>query len=268
MDLRERRQLDMAEQVAKVRARTRPWRSIIAVVFAIAVAAVSRTYSDSYAHKSVKWTSPDWLIAHGTAIAFFLLGVAATMGLAGKARDALQPRIGSTHAALVRIVFILTGLITTFSVTLTLLGYPPTQLILGGAILGVLLGIAAQQTLANLFAGIVLLQAHPFSVGDLVWIRSGALGGQYEGEVTEIGLTYVRLATGDGPVSLPNTQVLAAATGPLKPARPLKAAPQIKAAQPHAGSPQPDHAGSPQPDHAGSPQPDHAGSVAPTGQIP
>jgi small-conductance mechanosensitive channel len=229
VDLRERRQLDMAEQVARVKARARPWRSIIAVVLAIAAAAVSHAYGIA-AHKHGKLTgaggvaslttSADGLIALGTAIAFFLFGVGATMGLAGKTRDGLQPRIGSTHAALVRIVFVLAGLITTVAVTLQLFGLPVTQLILGGAILGVLLGIAAQQTLANLFAGIVLLQAHPFVVGDLVWIRSGALGGQYEGEVAEIGLTYVRLTTGDGPVSLPNTQVLAAATGPVKPAQP------------------------------------------------
>jgi small-conductance mechanosensitive channel len=214
----------MAEQVARVKARARPWRSIIAVVLAIAAAAVSHTYGTS-AHKHEKLTSPDGLVALGTAIAFFLLGIGATMGLAGKARDGLQPRIGSTHAALVRIVFVLAGLITTVAVTLQLFGLPVTQVILGGAILGVLLGIAAQQTLANLFAGIVLLQARPFAVGDLVWIRSGALGGQYEGEVAEIGLTYVSLATGDGPVSLPNTQVLAAATGPLDPARPMRTVP-------------------------------------------
>src|SRR6266571_3739303 len=147
----------MAEQVARVKARTRPWRSMIAVVLAITAAAVSRAYGTAHSHE--KFTSPDGLI------------------------------------------------------------------VLGAAILGVLLGIAAQQTLANLFAGIVLLQAHPFEVGDLVWIRSGALGGQYEGEVIEIGLTYVRLDSENGPVALPNTQVLAAATGPLKPAPPALARP-------------------------------------------
>ena len=221
MDLRERRQLDMAEQMAKVKARTRPWRSIIAVVLAIAAAGVSHWYGKQAGKTGTAalTSSPDRFIALGTALAFFLLGVGATMGLSGKARNTLQPRIGSTHAALVRIVLVLAGLITTVSVTLGLFGLPVTQLILGGAILGVLLGIAAQQTLSNLFAGIVLLQARPFAVGDLVWIRSGALGGQYEGEVTEIGLTYVRLETADGSIFLPNTQVLAAATGPRKPGK-------------------------------------------------
>jgi small-conductance mechanosensitive channel len=36
-----------------------------------------------------------------------------------------------------------------------------------------------------------------------------------DGIVTEIGLTYVRLNTGDGVLSLPNSQVLAAGVGPL-----------------------------------------------------
>lgn len=218
VDLRERRQLDMAEQVARVRARARPWRWIFAVVLAIAAAAVSRSFD-------ARPSEADKAVAYGTAAAFFVLAVVATMGLSGKARQTLQPGIGSTHAALVRIVIVLVGVITTVTVTLSLFNLNVTQLVLGGAVVGVLLGIAAQQTLANLFAGIVLLQAHPFAVGDEVWIKSGALGGQYEGVITEIGLTYVRVETADGLVALPNTQVLAAATGPRKPAGPSLALP-------------------------------------------
>jgi hypothetical protein len=36
-----------------------------------------------------------------------------------------------------------------------------------------------------------------------------------DGLVTEIGITYLRLETEDGPLNLPNSQVLAAATGPI-----------------------------------------------------
>jgi small-conductance mechanosensitive channel len=57
----------------------------------------------------------------------------------------------------------------------------------------------------------VLLLARPVNVGDLVSIRSGALGGELCGTVAEIGITYVRLDTLDGPLHLPNSQVLAAA---------------------------------------------------------
>ena len=60
-----------------------------------------------------------------------------------------------------------------------------------------------------------LLFARPFRVGDRVRFRAGALSGQIEGTVVDISLTYVRLQTADGPMLLPNSQVLAASVGPL-----------------------------------------------------
>lgn len=87
-------------------------------------------------------------------------------------------------------------------------------LLVGGAVTGVLLGIAAQQTLSNFFAGLVLLIVRPFRVGEKVVVRSGALGGEYEGTVIEMGLFYVSLTTDRGHLELPNAQVLAAAVGP------------------------------------------------------
>ena len=41
MDLQEKRQLDLAAQVAKVKTHARPWRSIIALVLAIVAAIAS-----------------------------------------------------------------------------------------------------------------------------------------------------------------------------------------------------------------------------------
>jgi small-conductance mechanosensitive channel len=87
-------------------------------------------------------------------------------------------------------------------------------LLVGGAVTGVLLGIAAQQTLSNFFAGLVLLIVRPFRVGEQVVVRSGALGGEYEGTVVEMGLFYVSMTTDRGHLELPNAQVLAAAVGP------------------------------------------------------
>ncbi len=66
-----------------------------------------------------------------------------------------------------------------------------------------------------MFAGMVLLLARPVDVGDPVLIRSGAMGGELRGNVVEIGITYVRLGTPDGPLHLPNSQVLASAIAPV-----------------------------------------------------
>jgi hypothetical protein len=124
---------------------------------------------------------------------------------------------------------VLAGLILTLIVTLALFKVPVTQLIVGGALTTILIGIAAQQSLSNVFAGIVLLLSRPFIVGDDIRLRSGAMGGLLEGTVTEIGITYLRLDTADGQMSLPNSQVLAAAIN-------HPAGPSGTAAQPDAAN--------------------------------
>jgi hypothetical protein len=97
---------------------------------------------------------------------------------------------------------------------LGLLQVPIGHLLLGGALTGVIVGIAAQQSLGNVFAGVVLLLARPFNVGDRIRMRAGALSGELIGTVTGMGLTYVTVVTEDGPLSIPNSGVLAAVIGP------------------------------------------------------
>jgi small-conductance mechanosensitive channel len=223
VDLQEKHQLDMAEQVARVKARARPWRSIIALALAVAAALVS--YAAGAGIPSLSQAGPHTrtvTIVAG-AVLFCLFAVAATVGFSGKVREMLEPRLGSAHAAVIRYAFVLAGGLTSVIITLDLLKIGVKQLIVGGAFTAVLVSIAAQQTLSNVFAGIALLFARPFAVGDQVRMRGGALSGQLEGTVTEIGITYVRLDTDDGKLNVPNSQVLAAAVGPLR--RPAPAGP-------------------------------------------
>jgi hypothetical protein len=121
-----------------------------------------------------------------TAVAFCVFAAGATVGPCGKAWAVLPPRIGSTHAAVIRYSLLLIGILATLVFTLQPLKIPIGQLVLGGAITGILIGIAAQQTMANLFAAIVLLLSRPFHIGQPIRIRSGALGGVLDGTVTEI----------------------------------------------------------------------------------
>ena len=223
MDLQEKRQHDIAGQMARVKRRAKPWRSIIAAVLAV-LAAVTSSYArrPTFSVSFGRVTSE--IVAQAGAAAFCLFAVIAILGLAGKAHDVLQPRIGAAHAAVIRYATLLTGGTIVVLITLDLSGVPVGQLVLGGAVTGILLGIAGQQTLSNVFAGIVLLLSRPFGVGDAIRLRSGALGGQMEGTVTEIGITYLRLETPDGLLHVPNSQVLAAAAGPAaKPARATEA---------------------------------------------
>ena len=135
----------------------------------------------------------------------------AVLGLSGRARATLQPLIGQAHAGIVRYVLLVVGVFAILTISLEVLGVSPRQLLVGGAVAGVLLGIAAQQSLSNVFAGLVLLFASPFRVGDRVRFRAGALSGQIEGVVTDLSLTYVRLETEEGRLLLPNSQALNAA---------------------------------------------------------
>ena len=212
MDLQEKMQLDLAAQVARVRDGTRPWRSIIALVLAVLAGITSWAFTHYRLWQSVGLETSR-IVSYATAAAFLLFAIAALIGLSGKARDGLRPHIGSAHAAVVRYTIVLVGGVITLLITLDLLQIAIGSLVVGGAVTTILLGIAAQQSLGNVFAGIVLLLSRPFAVGDEIQIRSGALGGQLQGTVTEIGITYVRLDTPDGVMHLPNSQMLAAGVG-------------------------------------------------------
>lgn len=76
------------------------------------------------------------------------------------------------------------------------------NLLLGAGVLGVVLGLAARETLGAVIAGFVLLFARPFSVGDWVEIHDR------EGLVQDITIVNTRLRTFDGEqVMIPNDQV-------------------------------------------------------------
>jgi small-conductance mechanosensitive channel len=211
------RQIDISARVAQVRRKTRPWKSIIALVLAIASAVIS--HAARHDSKFLWNTSHNvnQIIATGTAVLFLVFGSMATYGLARQARQLLEPRVGTSHSAVVRYAVLIVGAFTTLLLTLVLFGVPVSQLVLGGALTTVFVSIAAQQALGNVFAGLVLMLARPFKVGDAIRLRAGALGGTLDGTVTDIGITYVRVDTGGGLISVPNSQVLNAVVGPIPP---------------------------------------------------
>ena len=124
----------------------------------------------------------------------------------------MDPATAGTAGFLIRLVFIVVAAI----VSLRVAGLNPATLALGGAITAVVLGLAAQQTLGNVFAGIVLIAVRPFKVGDRVRLQAGALAGQIEGVVSSLGLLYTTFAQGGDSVMVPNNVVLSAAVVPLR----------------------------------------------------
>jgi len=240
-------QLDLSAQVAKVKAKTKPWRSIIALLLAIAAGIVSGWAHQGFHEYFGSEHVPKQIIAAGSTVAFCAFASIATYGLSGNARTVLEPRAGAAHAAIVRYALLLVGAFTTLIVTLDLFRVPVGQLVLGGALTSVFVGIAAQQALGNVFAGIVLLVARPFRVGDRVRFRAGAIGGELDGTVTEIGITYVRLFSGGVLLSVPNSQVLNAVVGPVPPDNgppaggPMGSVPAVTVERDHSDNVPPGH---------------------------
>jgi small-conductance mechanosensitive channel len=242
------RQIDLSAQVERVRRRTRPWKSIIALLLAIAAGVISHQAHRDSSHRLFGVTHlTEEFIAAGTAVAFGAFGSMATYGLAGQSRQLLEPKAGTSHAGVVRYIILIIGAFTTLVITLVLFDIPVGQLVLGGALTSVFVGIAAQQALGNVFAGLVLMFARPFRVGDQIQLRAGALGGTIDGTVTDIGITYVRLNTGGSVMSVPNSQVLNAVVGPVPLAEEEQPVPQVvhdgKSTGPGAPEQQPRPAG-------------------------
>jgi small-conductance mechanosensitive channel len=157
---------------------------------------------------------PARLIALALAVLAAGLGATAVHSFAGEVSRLVAVSGGLSTAGTLRWVITAVGYVLVLVSVLAAIAVPVQQLLVSGAITGVILGIAAQQSLSNVFAGLTLLFSRPFAVGDYITLRNGGLGGQYDGEVAAIGLTFTTLHTAEGPINLPNSAVLAAATGP------------------------------------------------------
>ncbi|MGD6933741.1 MAG: mechanosensitive ion channel family protein [Candidatus Bathyarchaeia archaeon] len=82
-------------------------------------------------------------------------------------------------------------------------GFPSEWLISISAIAGAAVGFASQKTIGNFIAGLYLMAARPFKVGDYVKI------GTVEGIAQEITLNYAKILTaGNSVVAVSNLQML------------------------------------------------------------
>jgi small-conductance mechanosensitive channel len=124
----------------------------------------------------------------------------------------MDPATAGTVGFLIRLVF----LVVAGLVALRFAGLTPRTLALGASITAVVVGLAAQQTLGNLIAGLVLIAVRPFKVGDRVRLQAGGLAGQVEGVVASLGLLYTTFAQGQDSIMVPNNIVLSAAVVPLR----------------------------------------------------
>lgn len=85
-------------------------------------------------------------------------------------------------------------------VLLMIWGIDPTAWLASAGVIGIAVGFAARDTLANLFSGIFIVADAPYQIGDYIVLDSGE-----RGEVTHVGLRSTRLLTRDDvEVTIPN----------------------------------------------------------------
>jgi small-conductance mechanosensitive channel len=181
---------------------------------AAGVGAIAVLIAASIIDHGARRTLSAHLTAGGLTLGFLILAVLSVRSIADELDELITWRGGRTAGSAVRMMVTIFGYLMTGLGALDLLAVPVGHLLVGGAILGVVVGIAAQQSLGNVFAGLVLLVAHPFAVGEHIRVRSGSLGGEFYGTVVSMTLTYVAISTDDGLLKVPNSGMLASAVGP------------------------------------------------------
>jgi small-conductance mechanosensitive channel len=105
-----------------------------------------------------------------------------------------------------RVVFRVVQVVLLVAVGLTTLSiweYNPQGVLVGAGFLGIVVGMAARQTLGSFIAGFVVMFSRPFRLGDWVVI------GEWEGIVTDITILNTRIKTfDDEEVVVPNDRVV------------------------------------------------------------
>ncbi len=100
---------------------------------------------------------------------------------------------------LIKLTVVLLALLT----LLPLWGVPITGLLTSAGLAGLVLGLAAQSTLANIFGGVALTIDRTYKIGDYIVLDDGR-----RGRVSEIGLRSTRILTRDEvEITIPNALI-------------------------------------------------------------
>lgn len=147
---------------------------------------------------SVKLSTYLWLLAIATIA--IVLERAITRYLSKFARHAkLEPNVTNSLALTFRLLILVGAVI--FMVRAG--GLPTEWLVTFSALGGAAVGFASTKTIGNFIAGLYLLAARPFRVGDYVRI------GTVEGIVEEMSINYTKVLTmGNNVVSISNLQIM------------------------------------------------------------
>ncbi len=173
-----------------------------------------------------------WVRA-ATVVILIIVGSAGSHWLVRWISPRLFRRVDPATAGTLGFLIRLFAMAAVVVLALRIAGVTAATLAVGGAFTAIVLGLAAQQTLGSLFAGIVLQSTRPFRVGERVRLVGGALAGSLEGTVSSLGLFYATLVQGADRLQVPNSVLISLVVVPLR--EPPKV--DLKARFSHAASP-------------------------------
>jgi small conductance mechanosensitive channel len=190
-------------------------RQAVVLVLLIAGVLVLNHYYGSYTNHHKEIIQRTW-VHIAAAVAVLFLGWAFARDIGRAAAPTFFRRMDPSTAGTVGFIIRLATVAISVIATLAILGVSLQTLAFGGSITAIVIGLAAQQTLGNLFAGMVLLSARPFRVGMRVRLQAGQLGGQIDGIVSSLGLLYTTLARGQDMILITNNVVLSSVVVPIR----------------------------------------------------
>lgn len=165
----------------------------------------------------------DWVDRPAVGAAAIVIGYAFMRAIGRAVGSYLKLEGNQQQQAVVGLFFNLLIGIGVLLVLLDVAQVPIQSLFLGSALAGVVLGLAGQTLLGNVFAGVTIVLWGPFHIGDRVGVVSSLYGAlapsyphellypTYTGTVTGIGLLYTVLRLDNGRVAkLPNSVLLQA----------------------------------------------------------
>jgi small-conductance mechanosensitive channel len=116
-------------------------------------------------------------------------------------------RSTKTRLTILRRLLLLAAILVVAAIVLaqfTSLGRLAAGIFASTAVLGLIIGFAAQNTISNIIAGVLIAVTQPIRIGDRIGFE------EFEGRVTDITLSYTYVDPGDGSsVVIPNQMLVA-----------------------------------------------------------
>jgi small-conductance mechanosensitive channel len=190
----------------------------LSALLAIGLYALFAEFNERY-FNSKGFNHPEFLALEALAVLLVAWVVARSVTSASNAVLERQGIASRSHAA--RLFLNLLVAVAAVLVLFNLAGVSAESLFLGSAFAGIVLGLAAQTVLANVFAGLLIVLADPYRPGDRVSFVTSSYGALapsyphemmypgYTGTVRDVGLIYTIIELDSGGLAkFPNGIVL------------------------------------------------------------